>query len=199
MDMDYEAELEGNRNDGRSRIRRAKIVKIEYERFITYITVTYRDNSVGDGGRNQKRLVAIVSKDTKILDEDNNEIRARELRKGMIVNLTVSNNLIGNNPPVTYAYRVVIKKDVEETLKSEGYVLYVENQNDTVAVLEFNEDQSYDLTNFKVTDQTKIFNSNGRPIELNRLRRGMKVEVEHSAFQTASFPPIAVAYEIRVK
>lgn len=178
----------------RIRIRRARITDIEFERRRAYITVVYRDREENQRGR--QRVVLVTSPDTRILDDDRNIIRARELRKGMIINAVVSAQFQTSNPPRTYAYRIVVKKDVEEVLTSEGYVLFVEPRRGELVILEFKEDESYDLSIFIVTDKTKIYNSRNQPIQLEDLRRGMQVTIDHSMFETKVFPPTSVAYKI---
>lgn len=178
----------------RLRIRRAKITSIEFERRRAYITIVYRETN--NHPRTRQRVVLVTSMDTRILDEDRNMIRARELRVGMIINAVVSTQFTRSNPPQTAAYRIVVKKDVEEVLTSEGYVLFVDNKSSELVLLQFKEDQSYDLSIFAITNQTQIYNTRNQLIDLDDLRRGMQVVIEHSSFETKQFPPRAIAYKI---
>lgn len=178
----------------RIRIRRARIIDIEFERRRAYITIVYRDQEKNQRG--QQKVILVTSPDTRILDEERNMIRARELRKGMIINAVVSPQFQPSNPPRTYAYRIVIKKDVEEVLTSEGYVLFVEPWRNELVLLQFKEDESYDISVFTVTNKTEIYNSRNQPIRLEDLRRGMLVTIDHSLYETKMFPPTAVAYKI---
>lgn len=54
------------------------------------------------------------------------------------------------------------------------------------------------LTRFNVPEDAKILNRMGRPMDFSGLMIGMRVQVRHGNFMTASIPPQTTAYEVRV-
>lgn len=54
------------------------------------------------------------------------------------------------------------------------------------------------LTRFYVPEEARILNRMGRPIDFSDLMLGMRAQVRHANFMTASIPPQTTAYEVRV-
>ena len=54
------------------------------------------------------------------------------------------------------------------------------------------------ITRYHVDDNVKVFERMGRNIGFEGLRPGMRVEVKHAEFMTASIPPQTTAYEVIV-
>ena len=54
------------------------------------------------------------------------------------------------------------------------------------------------LTRFHVPEEARILNRMGRPMDFSDLMLGMRVQVRHANFMTASIPPQTTAYEVRV-
>lgn len=183
--------------NNRLRIRRARIVDIDFDRRRAFITIVYEEDRMR--GNRRRRLVLQVDAKTVIRDEDKNLIPVRNLREGMLINAVVSDRFTRSNPPQTQAYRIVVKKDRNERLVSEGIVLYVDEKDNEIVVVSFRSDRSYDITVYTTSRQTEITNRRGDRIRLEDLRRGMPVTIEHSVFETASFPPRAEAYRISIR
>ena len=51
---------------------------------------------------------------------------------------------------------------------------------------------------FNVPMNARIFDIFGRPMAFGRLVPGLRVQVRHASFMTASIPPQTTAFEIRV-
>ena len=51
---------------------------------------------------------------------------------------------------------------------------------------------------FNVSNNARIFDMFGRPMDFSRLTPGLRVQVRHAAFMTASIPPQTTAFVIRV-
>ena len=54
------------------------------------------------------------------------------------------------------------------------------------------------IVRFNVPEDARIFNRMGRPMNFSGLNLGMRVQVRHANFMTASIPPQTTAFEIRV-
>lgn len=54
------------------------------------------------------------------------------------------------------------------------------------------------LTRFNVPEDARILNRMGRPMNFSGLMIGMRVQVRHANFMTASIPPQTTAFEVRV-
>lgn len=54
------------------------------------------------------------------------------------------------------------------------------------------------LIRFNVPRNVRVFDMFGRPISFSDLFPGLRVEVRHASFMTASIPPQTTAFEIRV-
>ena len=54
------------------------------------------------------------------------------------------------------------------------------------------------IIRFNVPQNTPIINRMGRNVEFNNLLPGMRVEVRHANFMTASIPPQTTALEVKI-
>jgi len=54
------------------------------------------------------------------------------------------------------------------------------------------------VTRFHVPEEARILNRKGRPMDFSDLMLGMRAQVRHANFMTASIPPQTTAYEVRV-
>lgn len=185
--------------NGRIRIRRARITDIQFYREYGYVTIAYSDDDDNRDQNLRKRITLFVTDDTNILDDNRDKIGVRDLREGMRVNAVVSSDFVGNNPPLTYAYRIVVREQKGKIYTTDGVVLSVDNRDDELLIVTFQENGRYSIIALKIDDQTEIYNRRNQKIELRNLRRGMQVVVEHSEPDTKEFPPTAVAFKITRK
>ena len=175
-------------------ISNARIDNIDRERNTTFVTVSYTDQQRRPRATQTVRLV--VGNNTRILDERGNQISARQLEKGMIVNDVISSAMTRSIPPQATAFMIRIVRRQKQDNITVGRILDINRQNQSFTTISDRDFSS--VIRFNVSSDTMILDRSGRRIYFSRLLRGMQVRVRHAAFMTASIPPQTTAFEIRI-
>lgn len=77
-----------------------------------------------------------------------------------------------------------------------GRILNIDRQNRSFTTISDRNPSS--VIRFNVPRNIRIWDIFGRPINFSRLTPGLRVQVRHASFMTASIPPQTTAFEIRV-
>lgn len=88
------------------------------------------------------------------------------------------------------------KESLQETEVTVGIVENVDLQNRNFTII--GGDDSSIMIQFNVPEGALIYDPFGRPMNLARLGKNMRVSVTHANFMTASLPPQTTAYKISV-
>lgn len=175
-------------------ISNAVIEEISSGRGSTLVTVTYHDGPVGRGTKQTVRLVVMPS--TIILNQNGNFIPASCLRTGMTVNASFSSAMTLSIPPQATAYIIQVVRRESQDSTTIGRILDIDRNNRSFTAI--NDQDFSSIIRFNVTENTEIFDCMGRPTNFSRLTSGMRVQIRHADFMTASIPPQTTAFEIRV-
>lgn len=181
-------------NDAFVTINRGRIENITRDTRNTLVTISYSRG--GGRDRNEERLRMVVNNRTIILDEFGNQIRPGELTRDMIINAIVSSSMTRSMPPQATAYAIrIIRRPVSDNVIT-GRIIDVDRDSRMFTTITGNNPRS--IVRFSVPMNTPIFDMQGRPMGFARLSPGLRVQVRHAAFMTASIPPQTTAREIRV-
>ncbi len=175
-------------------ISNGTIIDIFSQKEDTFVTITYEE---GSGNRRTKQTVRLVAGPrTVILSANGIPVPAAMLSVGMTINATFSSAMTRSIPPqaVAYLIRITGRSLPEET--TSGIILNVDRRNRSFTLI--NERDFSSIIQFNVSEDTRIYNRLGRPISFSDLAVGMRVQVRHANFMTASIPPQTTAFEIRV-
>ncbi|MDY5701607.1 MAG: hypothetical protein SPK68_11010 [Lachnospiraceae bacterium] len=175
-------------------ISNGTIIDIFSQKEDTFVTITYEE---GSGNRRTKQTVRLVAGPrTVILSANGIPVPAAMLSVGMTINATFSSAMTRSIPPqaVAYLIRITGRPLPEET--TSGIILNVDRRNRSFTLI--NERDFSSIIQFNVSEDTRIYNRLGRPISFSDLTVGMRVQVRHANFMTASIPPQTTAFEIRV-
>lgn len=140
-------------------------------------------------------LVLIVDERTRIFGSFGQQIRLRDLQRGMIVDTFVSPNFTRSNPPQTVAFSISVIGEQRYPTRIEN-ILRVDTRNQVVLTGSSIDPSSQ--IRFLVTDETEIIGARGNRIPLSQLRPGQTVLIAHENFMTMSIPPQTVAIRIEV-
>lgn len=175
-------------------ISNATIEDISSERDISYVTVTYMD---GRGNRRDVQTVRLVVRPrTIILNPNGIPVPVTSLRRGMTINATISSAMTRSIPPQATAYVIkIVRRQASENV-TVGRILDVDRNTRSFTTIS-NRDLS-SIIRFNVSENTRIFDRMGRPVNFSRLSSGMQVRVRHANFMTASIPPQTSAFEIQI-
>lgn len=175
-------------------INRGRIENITNDNRNTLITVAY---SRGQGrDRMDERIRMVVNNQTLIFDEFGNTIRPSELTRDMIINAIVSSSMTRSIPPQATAYAIrVIRRPVSDNVIT-GRIIDIDQNSRMFTTITGSNPRS--TVRFSVPMNTPIFDMQGRPMSFSRLFPGLRVQVRHDNFMTASIPPQTTAREIRV-
>lgn len=187
--------FENNTTNNDIYITNALIEEIRLQNNSQLLTVSYE--SCVDCNRVEEILGIVVSNNTNIIDENNRQIPSNELRVGMTINAIVSYTMTRSIPPQTTASLIQIVSSPLMDDITTGRIVEIDRQNMNFTLISGNNLSS--VIRFNVSDNTAIFNRDGRPISFSRLLPGMLVWVRHATFMTASIPPQTTAYEIKVQ
>lgn len=211
--MDQTMFEEGLLNDTFIEIQRGRIEEITRDNRNTLVTVSYRDgrrrnedrdnNWERDNNRRQnnnrdmeQQVRLVISNRTILFDEFGNTIRPSELQRGMIINAIVSSAMTRSIPPQTTAYVIrIIHRPVSDNTIT-GRIIDIDRNSRMFTTITGNNPTS--IVRFSVPNNTPIFDMLGRPMGFSGLFPGLRVQVRHAAFMTASIPPQTTAREIRV-
>lgn len=181
-------------NDTFVTINRGRIEDISRDNRNTLVTVVY-----GRGlGRDhmEERLRMVVNNRTFIFDEYGNLIRPSDLTRDMIINAVVSSSMSRSMPPQATAYAIrVLRRPVADNVVT-GRIIDVDRDSRMFTIISENNPNA--VIRFSVPMNTPVYDMQGRPMGFARLFPGLRVQVRHADFMTASIPPQTTAFEIRV-
>lgn len=185
---------DGLLNDSFVEIQRGRIEDITRDNRNTLVTVSYTDGR--DRNRMGQQIRLVVSNRTLIFDEFGNTVRPAELQRGMTVNAIVSSAMTRSIPPQANAYVIrILRRPVSDNVVT-GRIIDIDRNSRMFTTITGNNPAS--IIRFSVTNNTRIFDMEGRPMGFARLFPGLRVRVRHANFMTASIPPQTTALEIRV-
>jgi len=175
-------------------ISNAAIEEISSERATTFVTVSYVDSS--GGRRNEQTVRLVVNPRTIILNTNGIPVPVTALRVGMTVNASFSSAMTRSIPPQATAYLIeIVRRQIPERV-TVGRILDVDRNNQSFTTIGDRNVSS--VIHFQVSENTRIFDRFGRPVNFSGLRSGMRVQVWHGNFMTASIPPQTAAFEVRI-
>lgn len=137
-----------------------------------------------------------IGNNTMILDENGNRISINDLRTGMLVNAAYSPAATRSIPPQATAFIIQVVRRPADNNTTIGRIVDIDRQNRSFTTISGGNLSS--VIRFNVADDAQIRNVFGRPINFSSLVPGLRVQVRHAAFMTASIPPQTTAFEIRV-
>lgn len=175
-----------------------------------FLTVEYGQGEV---------IRLLVDEGTTILNNNCEELMWSDLQEGAVIDARASDTMTRSIPPQAMAYLIRLVREARpenpgpgmppnpgmspgpgkpprEEDVTVGRIWNIDRNNrrfDTITGQDFST-----LTRFNVPEDARILNRMGRPMEFSGLMIGMRVEVRHANFMTASIPPQTTAYEVRV-
>ncbi len=159
-----------------------------------YVTISYSLSE--DFDMNMQIVTLIVSRGTRIRDQFGRHLRFQDLREGMIVDAVISSIMTRSYPPQSNAFIITVKNSEIPYDVTVDRIIEVDLDNSLLYTGDPND--MLDQMRFVVTDSTIILDNRGNMIQLEDLRPGQMVRVEHAIFQTASIPPQTTAFLIQV-
>ncbi len=160
----------------------------------TLITIFYTDCANCRPMEQTVRLA--VNSNTLIFDEAGNAIPASDLRTGMTINAAFSSAMTRSIPPQSNAFMIrVVGRPIPDNV-TVGRIVDIDRNNRSFTTISDNKLSS--IIRFNVPMNTPIFDIAGRPINFSRLMPGLRVQIRHATFMTASIPPQTTAFEIQV-
>lgn len=181
-------------DDSMTQIINGRIENITNDNRNLLVTVSYSNRPNSD--RRDQTIRLVVNNRTFVFDEFGNSIPASELIPGMIINASVSSAMTRSIPPQSTAFLIrIVRRPVSDNVVT-GRIIDVDRNSRMFTTITGNNASS--IIRFRVPDNTRIFDIQGRPMGFARLLPGMRVQVRHAAFMTASIPPQTTALEIRV-
>lgn len=172
----------------------ATIEEISSERGTTFVTITYADGS--GGRRNEQTVRLIVNSRTLILNTNENPVPVTTLRVGMTINAVFSSAMTRSIPPQATAYLIEIVRRQSREEVTIGRILDINRNNRSFTTISDRDLSS--IIRFNISENTRILDRFGRPVNFSRLTPGMRVQVWHANFMTASIPPQTTAFEVRI-
>lgn len=193
------------------------ITNISTDRRTTFVTVTYMENS---GNRRREQTIRLVVEPrTVVLNTNGIPVPASALEIGMTIDATFSSSMTRSIPPQANAFMIRIVRPARPRPRpprpkpqpprprpprpqpqppevTVGTILNVDRNSRSFTTIS-NQDFST-IIRFNVSDDTRIFDRSGRPINFGRLSPGMRVRVRHANFMTPSIPPQTTAFEVQV-
>lgn len=160
----------------------------------TLVTVSYQD-CINCNRRNETVRLAI-GRNTRILDEFGNTIPPFALEEDMTVNATFSSAMTRSIPPQSNAFMIqIIERPVSNNI-AVGRIIEINRAQRQFTLIRNGNLSS--AIRFNVPMNAKIFDIFGRPTNFSSLIPGLRVQVRHASFMTASIPPQTTALEIRM-
>lgn len=175
-------------------ISNATIENISFDRNISLVTIAYEQCS--SCGNETQQIVLIVDRNTIILDEMGNAISPRELAVGMTINTIVSAAMTRSIPPQAEAFQIRVVRRMPTYETTTGRVIQVDERNRTITTINTSNPSS--VIRFQISDDTVLLNQQGRVIPFSKLMPGLRVQIQHANFMTASIPPQTTAFVIQV-
>lgn len=175
-------------------ISNGTIEEISSERDTTFVTVTYMDRQ--NNRRTEQTVRLVVSPRTIILSANGAFVSVAALRVGMTVNASFSSAMTRSIPPQAAAYVIeIVRRSVSDNTTI-GRILDVNRDNRSFTTISGQELST--VIRFNVPENAVIFDRLGRTANFSRLTPGIRVQVRHASFMTASIPPQTTAFEIRI-
>lgn len=175
-------------------LRDGMIENITSDNRHTLLTVSYTD--CVECQRREQTIRLAVDRNTQILDENGNRIPSSELRVGMTINAVFSSAMTRSIPPQSAALLIQITGSPVSSNVTIGRIVNIDKRNRNFTTIS---DRNLSSTiQFNVPVGARIFDVFGRPMDFSRLSPGMRVQVRHATFMTASIPPQTTAFEVRV-
>lgn len=160
-----------------------------------YVTISY--GVLGDFNIvNMQIVVLIVSQDTRIRDQFGQHLRFRDLRVGMLVDAVFSTIMTRSYPPQSNAFSITVKTPEMPYDVTVDRIIDIDLDNNFLYTGDPND--MLNQMRFVITDSTVILDRRGNRIQLENLRLGQIVRVEHATFQTASIPPQTTAFLVQI-
>ena len=177
-----------------NRISNATIEEISKDRNNTLVTAVYRDRKNNRG--EEQRIRMVVGPATVVVKMDGTRGTEADLRVGMIVNAILSMAATRSIPPQSEAFFVEIVRGGMENSTTIGRIVDIDREGRNFVTISDGDFTS--IVRFNVPQNTPIINRMGRNMDFSGLLPGMRVEVRHAAFMTASIPPQTTALEVKV-
>ena len=177
-----------------TRISNATIEEISQDRNNLLVTAVYRDRRNNRG--EEQRIRMAVGPGTVVVKMDGTRGRASDLSEGMVVNGIVSNAMTRSIPPQAEAFFIEIVRGGMENSTTVGRIVDINRMDRNFTTI--SDGNFTSIIRFNVPQNTPIINRMGRNVESNNLLPGMRVEVRHANFMTASIPPQTTALEVKI-
>ena len=177
-----------------NRIMNATIEEISQDRNNTLVTAVYRERRNNRGEEQRVRMV--VGPGTVVVTMNGARGNATDLTVGMVVNAILSTAATRSIPPQSEVFLVEIVRGGMENSTTVGRIVDIDRRNQNFTTI--SDGNFTSLIRFNVPPNTTITNRMGRNMEFTGLVPGMRVEVHHANFMTASIPPQTTALEVKV-
>ena len=172
-------------------VANATITEVSSENGMTYLTITYKDEE-----QKEQTLRLVLNEKTIVLGSNGIPVSEAVLTEGMTVSATFSRNMTRSIPPQAVAYIIVITQWPLPEDITQGTILNVDRRSPSFLMIDERDFSS--VIRFNVSDETVILNRFGRPMDFSGLNPGMRAQVRHANYMTASIPPQTAAFEVRV-
>ena len=160
-----------------------------------YVTISY--GILGESNMIHMQLVTlIVSQGTRIRDQYGRHLRFRDLEVGMLVDAVFSSIMTRSYPPQSNAFSITVKTPKVPFNVTVDRIIEIDTCNNFIYTGDPNDMLSQ--MRFVITDATIILDRRGNRTQLENLRPGQMVRIEHATFQTASIPPQTTAFRVQV-
>ena len=177
-----------------TRISNATIEEISQDRNNTLVTAVYRDRRNNRG--EDQRIRMVVGPGTVVVNMNGARGNASDLMVGMVVNAILSNATTRSIPPQAEAFFIEIVRGGMENSTTVGRIVDIDRRDRNFTTI--SDGNFTSIIRFNVPPNTTITNRMGRSMDFNGLVPGMRVEVRHANFMTASIPPQTTALEVKV-
>ena len=168
-------------------------------------TVTVADEKLGE-------VILNISDETEIVLLDGKKGTVKDLKEDMDVQIVYGAVMTASLPPQNTPAKITVverdEDDKEDALKPvsvEGKVVEIGESGEYLTCLidVDDEEAAYDQIRLIISDETKLYNKNGKEINMNALKSALKagkeVEAVHSAAMTFSIPPQSAAISITIE
>ena len=177
-----------------NRISNATIEEISQDRNNTLVTAVYRDRRNNRG--EEQRIRMVVGPATVVVKMDGTRGTETDLSVGMVINAILSTAATRSIPPQSEAFFVEIVKGGMESSTTIGRIVDIDRMGRNFTTI--SDGNFTSIVRFNVPPNTPILNRMARNMDFSGLIPGMRVEVRHTNFMTASIPPQTTALEVKV-
>ena len=172
---------------------------------ITSITLKDKGGEIGLNGIGHGVRLNI-SAETEIVSADNRKLTLADLQLGMSIEVEHSLVMAMSMPPMTNAYKVIVKESsaAQQTLGTAGLIEEVTTSTEgkTRLVIKGDKlsDKSFDTAVLNLASDTPIIGTkDNKPVAADQLKQGDKVYAFYGPILTKSLPPIGQAAKIVVE